>query len=359
MNRVFLTSALVCTLLGIYSSLHTVQEGYVGVVYQFGSLHKETLKPGLHFAIPLVDKVYQVQTTIQTDYIRNVPCGTSSGVNIMFDKIEVVNQLLEPYVYETIKNYTVDYDKSLIFDKITSEMAQFCCKTSLQEVYIDKFDQIDEFLNATLQKSLDYSAPGLKIVSVRLTKPIVPAKVQENYEKIVEYQTDIIKAKTQQQKELQHIQTEKEKTLSKMLADQERKLQEIEAEKQFDLAQIEAAKQKEMLRIVADEEKKLAEMNMMMILGQKSIEKETAHKKGMYELLKFEVEADKLKKETDSNIEHYKNMLYAEYMNKLLTPEYVRIEMAKSISPNTKIYFGESLPKYLFVPGWLNNSSSI
>ena len=34
-----------------------------------------------------------------------------------FDKIEVVNRLKREYVYETIKNYTGDYDKIWIYDK--------------------------------------------------------------------------------------------------------------------------------------------------------------------------------------------------------------------------------------------------
>lgn len=348
---------LVCNL-----SVHTVQEGYVGVVYNLGSLSGETLKPGLHFTVPFITQVYQVQVTIQTDYVLNVPCGTNSGVNIMFDKIEVVNQLLEPYVFETVKNYTVNYDKPLIFDKITYEMAQFCSKTSLQEVFIEKFDQIDEFLSGILQRSLDQYAPGLKIVSVRLSKPIVPHEVQENYKKIVQYQTEILKAKTEQQKELLHIQTENEKSLSrlnsekelalsKLKSDQERKLYEIEANKLFELAQTEALRHKEIARITADEQKKMAQLEMEMAINTKTIEKDTAHKQGLIAVAKLETEAERLKKTADADIEHYRNLKHAEYMRQLLTPGYVAIEVSKSISSNSKIFYGDSLPKMFHFPG--------
>ncbi len=37
---------------------------------------------------------------------------------IYFDKIEVVNRLRKDLSWETIKNYTVNYDKTWIFDKI-------------------------------------------------------------------------------------------------------------------------------------------------------------------------------------------------------------------------------------------------
>lgn len=41
--------------------------------------------------------------------------GTSGGTVISFDRIEAVNQLRADLVYETVKNYTVDYDKTWIY----------------------------------------------------------------------------------------------------------------------------------------------------------------------------------------------------------------------------------------------------
>ena len=36
---------------------------------------------------------------------------------ISFDKVEVVNRLKKDLVYDTIRNYTIHYDKTWIFDK--------------------------------------------------------------------------------------------------------------------------------------------------------------------------------------------------------------------------------------------------
>jgi methyltransferase-like protein len=60
---------------------------------------------------------------------------------IYFDRIEVVNLLLTEAVFDIVKNYTADYDKPLIFDKVHHELNQFCSVHNLQEVYIDLFDQ--------------------------------------------------------------------------------------------------------------------------------------------------------------------------------------------------------------------------
>ena len=60
----------------------------------------------------------------------------------MFFRIEVVNLLASSAVFDIVRNYTADYDKPLIFDKVHHELNQFCSVHSLQEVYIDLFDQV-------------------------------------------------------------------------------------------------------------------------------------------------------------------------------------------------------------------------
>jgi hypothetical protein len=68
-------------------------------------------------------------------------------------QVEVVNRLKKEHVYETVKNYTVHYDQTWIFDKIHHEINQFCSSHSLQEVYITLFDTLDEHLQGALQVS--------------------------------------------------------------------------------------------------------------------------------------------------------------------------------------------------------------
>lgn len=44
-------------------------------------------------------------------------------------------------VYDIVRNYTADYDKTLIFNKIHHELNQFCSAHTLQEVYIELFGE--------------------------------------------------------------------------------------------------------------------------------------------------------------------------------------------------------------------------
>ena len=59
-----------------------------------------------------------MKVSIQTDTVEHIPCGTSNGTLVHFDKVEVVNKLQKKYVYETVLNYTENYEKFWITDKI-------------------------------------------------------------------------------------------------------------------------------------------------------------------------------------------------------------------------------------------------
>merc|ERR1719367_767497 len=140
-------------------------------------------EPGLHWKTPLLESYAEVQTTIQTDSVSDIPCGTSGGVVITFSKVEVVNRLDKTLARETVANYTVHYDKPWIFDKVHHEINQFCSRHSLTEVAITVFDQIDEHLAEALKKDCKLYAPGIEIIAVRVTKPQVPINVKNEFEK--------------------------------------------------------------------------------------------------------------------------------------------------------------------------------
>eukprot|EP01136_Pigoraptor_vietnamica_P036614 Opistho-1_new@103434 len=281
-------------------SVHKVEEGHVGVYYRGGALLPSVSRPGIHFMLPFVTSHRSVQVTLQTDEVRNVPCGTSGGVMIYFERVEVVNKLEEDHVYDTIKNYTVEYDKPLIFDRVHHELNQFCSSHSLQQVYIDNFDQIDENLMNALQQSCNKWAPGVKVQAVRVTKPKIPESIRRNYELM-----------------------EAEKT-KLMIAEQHQKVIEKEAETERKRAIIEAEKHAAVARIQNEMKVNEKESQKRMAL----IEDEThlAHQKAL------------------ADAELYMMQRMAEGNRLKLTPEYLEYIRYVSVANNTKIYFGPDVP---------------
>ena len=69
---------------------------------------------------------------------------------------QVVNRLRKEYVYDTLVNYGVNYDNIWIYDKIHHEINQFCSSHSLQQVYIDVFDQVRKnYIKCVFSKPCD------------------------------------------------------------------------------------------------------------------------------------------------------------------------------------------------------------
>jgi hypothetical protein len=125
------------------------------------------LPAGLQLKLPFLDVYTPIQITLQTDKVTNIPCGTK-GVMVYFEKVEVsssvvhmsnahvifftmtltcppmqvVNRLRKDFVLDTIREYGEKYDDLWIFSKIHHEMNQLCSHSTLQEIYIDKFDQV-------------------------------------------------------------------------------------------------------------------------------------------------------------------------------------------------------------------------
>ena len=102
----------------VFNGLHQVPEGFIAVYYRGGALLSWTAGPGWQVKLPGATTYEIVQVTVQTDKVHDVPCGTSGGVLIYFSQIEVVNRLKKELAHETVKNYTVNYDKTWIYDKI-------------------------------------------------------------------------------------------------------------------------------------------------------------------------------------------------------------------------------------------------
>eukprot|EP01112_Ceratiomyxa_fruticulosa_P021457 TRINITY_DN755_c0_g1_i3.p1 TRINITY_DN755_c0_g1~~TRINITY_DN755_c0_g1_i3.p1 ORF type:complete len:318 (+),score=76.70 TRINITY_DN755_c0_g1_i3:224-1177(+) len=296
----FFLVLLIALLIGFVNlGIHKVDEGYVGLYWRGGALTTRITEPGLHLKIPFIDTMENVQVTLQTDKVVDIPCGTSGGVLIWIEKVEVVNRLRKEFVYETVKNYTIHYDKIWIFDKIHHEINQFCSKHTLQEVYIDLFHTVDDRLVQSLQEDANRWAPGIEIISIRITKPKIPQSILANYEKMEAEKTKLL------------ISTEYQRVVQKE-AETERLKATIEAEKVAEVARIQMEQQI---------------MEMEGAQRKKKIEDETilTHEKAL------------------ADAKYYKIVKEAEANQQILTKEYLQLEMIRSVSNNTKIYFGESI----------------
>ncbi|XP_057481738.1 uncharacterized protein LOC130768670 [Actinidia eriantha] len=299
------------TLKNSLTIIHQVPEGHVGVYWRGGALLNTITDPGFHVKMPLITRFEPIQVTLQTDLVRDIPCGTKGGVMINFEKIEVVNRLHKDFVHETLREYGVQYDNTWIYDKIHHEINQFCSAHSLQQVYIDMFDQIDEKMKDALQADCTRYAPGIQIISVRVTKPTIPDSIRRNFEQMEEERTKVLIAMERQR-----------------------------------VAEKEAETQK---KIAISEAQKNAQVSMIQ-MEQKLMEKDSARKQE-----EISNEMYKAREKSLADASFYRALKEAEANKLKLTPQYLELKFIESITNNSKIFFGSKIPNMVIDQRLLGN----
>merc|ERR1712196_115626 len=181
--------------------------------------------------------------------------------------------------------------------------------------YISKFDTLDESLRDNLQRDIDLWAPGIKIIAIRVTKPMIPENVRRNYESIEAESTKLQVA----------VQTQR---LIEKEAETERKRAIIEAEKQAEVAKI-------------------------------NLEKQLTEKQNLQRMEQIANEMIVAKAKAQADAEFYRAQKEADANRVRITPELIQLEAVRAIANNTKMYFGDRLPSVFLEPGSLPTAGGV
>jgi len=57
----------------ISGGIHKVSEGYIGLYWRGGALIPGYTEPGFHLMVPFVTNFAQVQVTVETDLVEEIP----------------------------------------------------------------------------------------------------------------------------------------------------------------------------------------------------------------------------------------------------------------------------------------------
>lgn len=214
---------------------YEVPQGWCSVETKYGKISR-VAETGLRWKNPLTTKNDLVETRWQTDYLKNVECGSSQGGTVYLD-IAVNNKLSNENecVSKMIKEHGVDYDKKLIKEFIPSEVAQFCKNYKVEDIYTTKFDELDEILATSLSGNI--KAYGMeecleikKTGGVRISRPKLTNEMKEKFEKIEAEEKE--RHLQERIKETDKVKSENEHQTAAMKAEQEKEVSRINAEKQ-------------------------------------------------------------------------------------------------------------------------------
>ncbi|GFZ10900.1 SPFH/Band 7/PHB domain-containing membrane-associated protein family [Actinidia rufa] len=172
-------------------------------------------------------------------------------------------------------------------------------------------DLIDEKMKDALQADCTRYAPGIQIISVRVTKPTIPDSIRRNFEQMEEERTKVLIAMERQR-----------------------------------VAEKEAETQK---KIAISEAQKNAQVSMIQ-MEQKLMEKDSARKQE-----EISNEMYKAREKSLADASFYRSLKEAEANKLKLTPQYLELKFIESITNNSKIFFGSKIPNMVIDQRLLGN----
>jgi len=289
----------------LVDSYHKINEGYVGIYFRHGAIQNRVSEPGVHLMRPFFDDYLEVKIRPERHTMDAVKAITKDGIQNTFREINVITKVSKEKLIFMAKKFGVDFKQSLVFDRIKEDLRIFCANHTIDEVYNTMFLDIVEHVKANVERSIrrlasEPSDPpdaenGIEILNLVIPKPEIPADIAKNYKQVKVQWTEQLVATQQQKTET----IKKETELLKAVADAERQKKVLEITIQERIIEKEGAKN---VSLINNEIKKEAENNEA-------------------DIFKY-----KLEKEAEAN-------------NALYTEEYIKLNLAKALSNNTKFYF--------------------
>lgn len=191
---------IVLVLFLAYKSIAIIDPTEQGVVLRLGRALPSALQPGPHFVIPIVDRVYRVETEIihkeefgyrstgsrggRTEYrgVDEEALIVTGDLNIAEVEWSVQYKIGDPYKYLFKVNKPVD----TLRDLSESVMGQTIGNRNVYEVLTVGREQIEVQAKIDLQKALDQYETGIKVTALKLQNVLPPDKVKPSYNEVNE-----------------------------------------------------------------------------------------------------------------------------------------------------------------------------
>ena len=283
-------------------SVHKINEGEVGIYFRSGALKEKVNGPGLHMAMPFVTKIERIKIRPRTDTLPAISTVTKDGIENVFHNVQVISDVKPTSLVSLVKKFGTEFHETLVFDRIYEELRIFCANHTVDEVYNTMFlDIVDAVREGVVETIKDLGEGGIKIYHLTIPKPQIPPDIAKNYKEVKVQWTE------------------------QLVATQRQKTERIKKETESIKAVADANRQKSVLEI--------------------DIQKEILRKEGEKKLSTLENDILKDRKKAAADVENYSKNKLAEANKNLYSKEYIQLEMAKSLSNNTKFFFsGDESP---------------
>lgn len=168
-NKKGLLSIIPLGLLVFVQSICVIPSNTVGVKYS--ALHgtsKDTLKEGVHFVTPFVDKIYKIDTTVQERTDDNVSVQTKDAQWARM-QVNVKYEVSKSNAFKVYKQYkTMDALKdNIIGNYAQNAMNEVCSNYNIIDLLGDKRNEIINQATDILKQDLEKEGVTLKMLTIK------------------------------------------------------------------------------------------------------------------------------------------------------------------------------------------------
>ena len=168
-NKKGLLSIIPLGLLVFVQSICVIPSNTVGVKYS--ALHgtsKDTLKEGVHFVTPFVDKIYKIDTTVQERTDDNVFVQTKDAQWARM-QVNVKYEVSKSNAFKVYKQYkTMDALKdNIIGNYAQNAMNEVCSNYNIIDLLGDKRNEIINQATDILKQDLEKEGVTLKMLTIK------------------------------------------------------------------------------------------------------------------------------------------------------------------------------------------------
>merc|ERR1719356_2114939 len=183
---------------------------------------------------------------------------------------------------------------------------------------------------------------GIEILNLVIPKPEIPTDIARNYKQVkVQWTEQLVAVQKQKTKETEKLNALADADRQKAVLEVDIQKQVLEKQGQQNISLLEAEHQQrlELVKKETEKQKAIADAERDKTVMEITNERRILEKEGDQKVSQLHNEQLRLVGENEANIKAYGIEKEAEANRKLLTAEYVKLNMAKAISPNTKYYF--------------------
>jgi len=280
----------------LVDSYHKIDEGNVGIYFRHGALQGRVTEPGVHFMMPFIEDFREVRVRPETYTMEEVKAITKDGIENTFREIQAITTVKKDKIITMTKQFGIEFKNVLIYDRIKENLRIFCANHTINEVYNTLFLTIvQQVLNNVRTSISRLGEDGIEILNLVVPKPEIPADIAHNYKQVKVQWTE------------------------QLVANQTQKTEEIR-------------KKTELIKAVADAERQKAVLEI-------KIQEQILEKEGQKNVSTINNDIRREAEQNEADIAKYKIEKEAEANSKLFTDKFVQLNLAKSLSNNTKFYF--------------------